>query len=321
MKRSAAAISILCALAVPRAQHSSANQAPQIPGGPVLQHPAGQPSFRSASSDLVVLPVVVTDEEGAFVADIPRERFTVFDNGRRQPVALFSNEDTPVTVGLIMDNSGSIGRKLGEVVASALAFARASHPEDELFAIEFNDDVRDAIPGQQMRAGDLVGLETALSALVPEGRTALYDALLAGLDRAQRGTRPRRVLVLLSDGGDNASAGTLDQVLERARASNVMIYTIGLFDRSDPDANPGVLEKIAETTGGRRFLPSSPGVLLADCERIAREIRSGYTIAYEPPDRDGRFHRVRVEVERGDGPKLRIRTRPGYFAAAAEPTQ
>ena len=308
MRICAAAMLICSAIALPRAQERSAPQPPIA---------AEQPSFRSAASDLVVLPVVVTDNRGGFIADIPRERFTVFDNGRPQPMALFSNEDTPVTVGLILDNSGSIGRKLGEIVASALAFARESHPDDELFALEFNDDVSDALPGQRMLAGDLAELQSALSALVPEGRTALYDALLAGLDRAAAGTRPRRVLVLLSDGGDNASRGTLDQVLQRARASDVTIYTIGLFDRADPDANPRVLEQIAEATGGRRFLPKSPAALLADCRQIAREIRSGYTIGYEPPDRDGHYHRVRVEVERGDGPKLTIRTRPGYFAAAA----
>ena len=302
MKTLATAILVFTTLALSRAQ----------------QAPAHQPSFRSTSTELVVLPVIVTDNRGGFIADLPRERFTVFDNGRPQEVALFTSEDTPVTVGLIVDNSGSIGPKLGEIVASAVAFARASHPDDEIFALEFNDDVGDAMPGQRLLAGDLTDLETSLSALRPEGRTALYDALIAGLDRVSEGTRPRRVLILISDGGDNASASTLKQVLERARASDVTIYTIGLFDRDDPDANPGVLEEIADATGGRRFLPKSPGVLLADCERIAREIRSGYTIGYVPPDRDGQFHRVRVDVDRGDGPKLNIRTRPGYFAAPEE---
>jgi VWFA-related protein len=305
MKTRAAAILVFTALALPRAQ----------------QAPAAQPSFRSTSTELVVLPVIVTDRHGGFVADIPHERFTILDNGRRQEIELFTNEDTPVTVGLIIDNSGSIGPKLGEIVASAVAFARASHPDDELFALEFNDDVDDAIPEQRLLAGDLEGLEAGLAALRPEGRTALYDALLAGLDRVAEGTRPRRVLILISDGGDNASDSTLKQVLERARASDVTIYTIGLFDRHDPDANPGVLEEIAEATGGRRFLPKSPGLLLADCERIAREIRSGYTIGYVPPDRDGRFHRVRVNVDRAGGPTLTVRTRPGYFAAPAAATR
>jgi VWFA-related protein len=288
---------------------------------PVLraqQTPADQPSFRSASSELVVLPVTISDKHGRLVSDLPRDRFAVYDNGRRQDVALFSNEDTPVTVGLVLDNSGSMRGKLGEVVAAALAFARASNPEDELFTLEFSDDVKDALPGHRLFANDLTGLRTALTALVPGGRTALYDALIAGLDRLAEGTRPRRVLVLISDGGDNASAATLHEVLARARTSNVTIYTIGVFDRDDPDANAGVLKSIAATTGGERFLPQSAGPLLSDCQRIAREIRSGYTIGYVPPDRDGAFHRVRVRVDAADGQKLNVRTRPGYFAAGVQ---
>jgi VWFA-related protein len=276
------------------------------------------PSFRSASSELVVLPVTITDRHGRLVSDLPRDRFAVYDNGRRQNVALFTNEDTPVTVGLVLDNSGSMRRKLGEVVAAALAFARASNPEDELFTLEFSDDVKDALPGRRLFANDLTELEGALMALVPGGRTALYDALVAGLDRLAEGTRPRRVLVLVSDGGDNASTATLHDVLARARASNVTIYTIGVFDRDDPDANAGALKSIAATTGGERFLPASAGPLLTDCQRIAREIRSGYTIGYVPPDRDGVFHRVRVQVDAADGRKLNVRTRPGYFAAGVE---
>jgi VWFA-related protein len=284
------------------------------------QQPGTEPSFRSATSELVVLPVVVTDPDGGFVAGIGRDRFTVFDNERRQSLALFTDEDTPVTVGLIVDNSGSVGKKLGEIVAGALAFAHASNPEDEVFVLEFNDDVADALPGRPITADNVGELEAALSDLHPEGRTALYDALLAGLDRVVLGTRPRRILVLISDGGDNASRSTLEQVMRRAHESNVTIYTIGLFERDDRDANPGVLDDLADATGGRRFLPESAGRLLAACQQIAREIRSGYTIGYEPPDRDGKFHRVRVEVARGDGPKLTVRTRPGYFAAPPQPT-
>jgi Ca-activated chloride channel homolog len=278
------------------------------------------PSFRTSSSELVVVPVVVTDGEGGFVSDLTRDRFTVFDNGRPQELSLFTGEDTPVTVGLLVDNSGSVGKKLGEIVAGALAFAHESNPDDEVFALEFNDDVEDAIDGRQITGGNFEELEEALSSLRPEGQTVLYDALLAGLDRVTAGHRPRRVLVVISDGGDTASAGTLKQVMTRARESDVTIYTIGLFQRGERDANPGVLKDLAEATGGRRFLPKSAGELLADCRRIAREIRAGYTLGYEPPDRDGRFHRVRVDVARQNGPKLTVRTRPGYFAAAAQPT-
>jgi Ca-activated chloride channel family protein len=282
------------------------------------QLPEQGPSFRSASSELVVLPVVVTGKHDAYVSDLPRDRFVVFDNGRRVPIDLFSNEDTPVTVGLIIDASSSMRTKIGEVVAAALAFAKSSNPDDELFAVRFNDDVQDAVADHRfLRASDVTALDSALSSVVAEGRTALYDALVAGLDRLAEGNRPRKVLIVISDGGDNASAATLDRVLERARKSNAAIYTIGLFDDNDIDRNPGVLKSLAHATGGERFLPRSAGPLLKACEHIAREIRSGYTIGYVPPDRDGAYHRVRVAVELDprDQRPVTIRTRPGYFAA------
>ena len=272
------------------------------------------PSFVSTSSELVVLPVIVVDRQGRLVSDLQRERFAVYDNGRPQPISLFSNEDTPVTIGLILDDSRSMASKLGEVVAGALAFARSSNPQDEIFAMAFNDTVQDTMPNRVVAASDLGGIEAALTRLVPDGRTALYDALVAGLDRLNVATRPRKVLVVMSDGGDNASQAKLDTVLARARQSNVTIYTLGLFNADDRDTNPGVLKKLAYTTGGARFLPESAGRLLQDCQHIAREIRSGYTIGYVPPDRDGAYHRVRVDIQSPDR-RLTIRTRPGYFAA------
>jgi Ca-activated chloride channel homolog len=274
-----------------------------------------EPSFRSGSSELVVLPVVVTDKQGRYVSDVPSQQFTVFDNGRRVPIELFTNEDTPVTVGLILDASGSMRAKFGEVVAAAVAFAKSSNPEDELFAVRFNDDVRDAVTDRRfLLASDLGTLESALRALRPDGRTALYDGLMAGLDHLALGSRARKVLVVISDGGDNASEATLDRVLQRARDSNAAIYTIGIYDEDDLDRNPRVLKSLAETTGGERFLPRSPGDLLRACERIAREVRSGYTIGYVPPDRDGAYHRIRVLVDPSSSRRLNVRTRPGYVA-------
>jgi VWFA-related protein len=263
---------------------------------------------------------VVTDKQGRFVSELDRERFTVMDNGRAVTVELFTNEDTPVSLGLVIDASGSMRSKLGEVVAAALRFATLSNPQDELFAIRFNDDVRDALRDRRfILANDRTALESALMALVPEGRTALYDALVSGLDRLANGTRPRKVLVLISDGGDNASHATLAAVLGQARASNATIYAIGLFEADDRDRNPGVLKTLAQATGGARFLPRSASSLLQSCERIAREIRTGYTIGYVPPDRDGAYHRVRVLLDAPDR-RLTVRTRPGYFASRGTTT-
>jgi VWFA-related protein len=276
------------------------------------------PTFLASSSELVVLPVTVLDKRGGgFVTNLSRERFAVYDNGRRQDISLFTNEDTPVTIGLIIDNSGSMGRKMGEVIVGTTALARSSNPEDELFTVAFNDAVVEAGSRAVLTAADGTGLESQLRSMIPRGRTALYDALVAGLDRLEHGAQSRKALVLMSDGGDNASRATLNEVLARARRANVTIFTIGLFDGDDPDRNPGVLKSLAETTGGERFLPQSPSLVLQACTRIARELRSGYTIGFIPTDRDGAFHRVRVDVKPENGGKVAVRTRPGYFAASS----
>ena len=316
MERTACATAF--ALFAIRAIHAHpAHPAPPAP----LAHPAPaaqdpSPSFRSASSELVVLPIVVTDKQNRYVSDLARERFVVFDNGRKVPVELFSNEDSPATIGLLVDASSSMRSKLGEVLAASLAFARTSNPQDELFALRFNDDVKDAVADHTLLlADDLQALEKAIGSLRAEGRTSLYDALIAGLDHLRTGSRARKALVVISDGGDNASQATLEQVLARARDSNAAIYTVGIYDPNDVDKNPRVLKSLAQTTGGERFLPRSPGELMQACQRIAREIRSGYTLGYVPPDRDGAYHRVRVEIAPEDTRRLNVRTRPGYFAA------
>jgi Ca-activated chloride channel family protein len=285
---------------------------------PALPVPAAQePSFRGASSELVVLPVLVTDKHGGFVVDLTRERFTIFDNNRPMPVEVFTSQDAPATIGLVIDASASMRTKMGDVLAAAVAFAKSSNAEDELFALRFNDDVRDAVTDRRfLLAEDVDAFNAALAAVRPDGQTALYDALIEGLDRLESGSKARKALVVISDGGDNASEATLNAVLARARTSNAAIYTIGVFDPDDEDRNPGVLKSLAEATGGERFLPRSPGDLLRACLRIAHEIRSGYTIGYVPPDRDAAFHRVRVVIQppaRG----LTVRTRPGYVAAKA----
>jgi len=275
-----------------------------------------QAVFRGGKSELVVLPVTVSDKSGALVSDLTREDFIVFDNKRQQNIVHFSSADAAVSVALVIDSSASMGRKFAEVTAAALRFASLSHPEDELLVYAFNDTVRDTLRGKPITAADAADLEAALGAFRAEGRTALYDALIAAINAVEQRSLPRRVVIVMSDGGDNASAAKLADVLDRARHSRVTVYTIGLFDPFDRDANAGVLESLAETTGGRRYLPQSPGPLLQACERIAHEVRSGYTLSYVPPERDAQFHRVEVRAARGDGRRLVARTRPGYVAAA-----
>jgi Ca-activated chloride channel family protein len=276
---------------------------------------AQTPVFRSGSSELVVLPVVVTDKQGKFISDLTTDQFAVFDNGRRVQIEFFTNEDTPVTIGLVVDASGSMRPKMGEVIAATLAFAKSSNPNDELFAMRFNDDVQRAVSDAPfLLASDVSRLESAMTSVRPDGRTALYDGITMALDHLTRGSRARKALVVISDGGDNASTATLDDVLKHARDSNAAIYTVGIYDNTDIDRNPRGLKELAQTSGGERYLPRSPGELLRVCNQIAREIRSGYTIGYVPPDHDGTYHRVRVVLDARPR-KLNVRSRPGYFAS------
>jgi Ca-activated chloride channel family protein len=283
-------------------------------GAAAGQQPA-PPLFRSVSNDLVVLAAAVSDGDGRFVQGLEPQWFQVYDNGKPRVVQFFSNEDVPVSVGLIIDSSGSMRGRIGEVIAASVSFAQLSHPRDQLFALAFNDSVHELLGDRRfLLASDVASLQQTVASIEPQGQTSLYDAIIAGLDRLAESSRARKVLVVMSDGGDNASRATLEQVIDRARRSDASIYTIGLFDATDPDRNPGVLGRLAETTGGERFLPASIGRLLEACRRIASEIRSAYTIAFEPAERDGRYHRVRVALDRAPRKGLKVRTRPGYVA-------
>ena len=275
----------------------------------------------AVQSDLVVLHVTVTDRRGAYVTDLQREAFEVFDEGQRRPIQLLADTDTPVTVGLLIDNSDSMLPTRELVIAAAAAFAEASHPEDEIFALAFNEHVRAALPAHEPFTSDVNTLRAALDrSMRARGRTALYDAVLAGLEYLSHGSRARRVLVVVSDGADNASRATREDVFRKAQASNAMIYTLGLRDPALPhEGDPRLLRDLAEATGGASFQPDRLRDVDAALREIARDIRHTYTIGYVPTqvDRDGSYHRVRVEVESPNGRRLRVRSRSGYVAGSA----
>ena len=281
---------------------------------------APQATF-SVQSDLVVLHVTVRDHRGAYVSDLPRHAFEVFDEGQRRPIQFLADTDTPVTVGLLIDSSGSMLPTRELVIAASAAFAEASHPQDEIFALAFNEHVRAALPPSSPFTSNPNTLRSALQhAISARGRTALYDAVLAGLEYLSSGSRARRVLVVVSDGGDNASRTTREEVFRKAQASNAMIYTLALRDAARPhEGDPGLLRDLARVTGGAAYRPEHPRHVDTALREIARDIRHTYTIGYVPTqtDRDGTYHRVRVEVESPDGQRLRVRSRSGYVAGAA----
>jgi Ca-activated chloride channel family protein len=276
------------------------------------------PTFTS-QAELVVLHVTVKDRRGAYVTDLSKDAFTVFEDERPNPISVFTAVDSPVTVGLIIDSSGSMREGRHHVLAAATAFASASHPQDDLFAVTFNENVRDVLPGTAPFTSDPSVLHAALDRTIrASGRTALYDAIRRGLAYVEDGRHPRRVLVLVADGGDNASAATFEQVLREAQASHAAIYAVGVVDPLDRNANRGRLRDLARATGGEAFFPRRVEEVAKILRHIAEEIRHTYTLGFVPPDvsQDGAFHRLRVEV-RGADRRLDVRTREGYRASFA----
>ena len=278
---------------------------------------AGQDARISVDVDLVVLHATVTDQRGRVVSDLRGQDFQVYDDGAVQSIKQFGREDVPVTAGLVVDHSGSMKSKLPEVSAAARTFAQASNPDDRMFVVNFNEFVQWGLESSTRFTGDPVQLEQAISRAPTTGKTALYDAIATALEHLKAGVPEKKVLLTISDGGDNASTRTLAQVLKLAEQSGAIIYTIGIFDEDDPDRNPRVLRRLAEATGGLAFFPSQLAEVTAICSRIARDIRNQYTIAYTPanPGKPGEYHSIRVVASAPHHRKLFVRTRTGYRVA------
>jgi len=274
------------------------------------------PDF-SAKSELVVLHVLVKERSGGYVSGLPRDAFRVFEEGRPQDIRFFAPEDAPVTVGLVIDNSGSMGPVRDRVMAASTAFVESSNPRDEVFALVFDDDVRPVLASSAPFTSEAGVLRRALADVSrPAGRTSLYDAVDRGLRYVLQGSRERQVLVVVSDGGDNASEAGFAGTLISTQASNTAIYAVALVDPLDLESDPGRLKRFAATSGGAMFSPRDiAGVDLA-LQQIARDIRHSYTIGYEPSivRRPSGFHRLRVDVRSPDGRRLVTRTREGYYA-------
>jgi Ca-activated chloride channel family protein len=272
----------------------------------------------SAHSDLVVLDIAVTDGRGGFVGGLPQQSFRVFEEGRPQEVSFFAEQDAPATIGLLIDSSGSMVENRSRVIAAIETFAWASHPDDEFLPLAFNERVTTVLPPDRLFTSDATELRTSLTRnLTAYGRTAFHDAVSDALGRLSQGTHERRALIILSDGGDNASRRAFDEVLQQVQASNVVIYSVALVDPLSRDQNPKALRRLADATGGLAFEPRRVSAVGAVLGTIAADIRSRYTLAYAPPEAkgDGRLRRIEVSVHGPSGGKLNVRTRTGYIPA------
>ena len=271
--------------------------------------------FRVSSDvELVLLDVSVKDKNGGFVSGLPRTAFKIFEDKQQQPITVFAAQDVPVTVGLVVDNSGSVRPKKAEIVTAALTFVTQSNAKDELFLVNFNDHVYFGLPDDMPFTDNRVLLRNAMLHNQPRGRTALYDAIRDALEHLEKGRLDKKTLVVISDGGDNASETTRDEIMRMAERSLATIYTVGIFNPDDKDKNPGFLKDLASLTGGEAYMPEDISHLVGICEKIARDIRNRYTIGFVPPAHatEEKKRRLKIVATGEDGRVLEARTRTYY---------
>ena len=276
-----------------------------------------RPTF-STHSDLVVVHATVEDGRGAAVPGLQRDDFIVYEDNRPQAVSFFSSTDAPATIGLLVDNSTSMVSKRDRVVAAAVQFAELSNPDDEIFVLAFNEEVREAWAPRVIEESDVSVLRaTLLNRISARGQTALYDAIDGALLRLQNARHTRQVIVIISDGSDNASRIKIDDMLASIKSSSAMIYSVVLQDPVDRDGNPRLLKRLSTDTGGESFTPKDTDDIPGALAHIARDIRATYTLGYVSTNqaRDGTLRKLRVVARHPDGRRLKVQTRGGYLAA------
>ena len=278
---------------------------------PLLGVGAQQPSFR-AETRLIVLHATVRNARGELVTNLERGAFTIYENNKRQTLTLFRRDDIPVSLGLLIDNSGSMRALRSKVEAAALALARASNPRDEIFVVNFNDKARVDVPF----TSDVKVLEAGIGRVDSIGGTAMRDAVdMAQTYLGEHGTRDRKVLLVITDGIDNASVITRDRIEKQADERDAVIFAVGLFGTADRvKQGRHELDQLTERTGGMAYYPAGVDEIGVVALEIARQIRNQYTLAYAPLDQalDGTYRAIRVAVAGPD--RLSVRTRAGYRA-------
>lgn len=265
-------------------------------------------------SDLVLIPVSVTDARNHAVTALDRQAFRIFDDKAEQTIVQFAREDAPVSIGIVFDLSGSMRGKLDKSRDAVDEFLRAANPADEFFLLEFNRETHITVPFTT----DADAIRGRLRNAEPGGRTALLDAVRTGLDYMKQARNARRALLILSDGGDNLSRYTQTEMRTRVREANVWIYAVGLFDHhtamlGEESRSEELLESLAQESGGRQFAAERLSDLPVVAKQIGLELRNQYLLGYRPQDtrRDGRYHRVQVKLV--EGREFRVDSRPGYY--------
>jgi VWFA-related protein len=276
------------------------------------------PVFRS-DTRLVVLHATVVDKNGNLVTTLPQSAFQVYEDGVQQEIKIFRREDIPVSLGLIIDNSGSMRDKRQKVESAALTLVRASNRQDEVFVVNYNDEA--FLDTRKDFTNDLKELEEAVTKIDSRGGTAMRDALRMSIDHAkEKGKKDKKALLVVTDGNDNASIVTLENLVKSAQQSEVLIYAIGILneeDRREAKRAKRALDALAEATGGQAYYPKDLNEVEKIAQQVAHDIRNQYTIAYSPSKQqlDGTFRQIKVVVNGPNRPQ--VRTRSGYYATAA----
>jgi VWFA-related protein len=288
-----------------------------VPGqAPAQRSPGGEYVFRQQVEE-VMLYATVVDPRNRIVTNLDRNSFTVFEDNVPQPITSFRRQDIPVSLGVLIDNSGSMRVKRPSVNAAALNLVRASNPQDEVFVVNFTDS--DHIYRDQDFTSDVNLLKEALEKVESRGTTAIYDTVIASADYLEKGAKhDKKILLVITDGEDNSSVRTLEQAVTAVQQENgPTVYTIGLFEKGEKAAKRArrALERLSLETGGIAFFPSDFSEVDEISRQIAHDIRSQYAIGYKPirPQSEGGFRNVRVEARSGKD-KLVVRTKSGYFA-------
>jgi Ca-activated chloride channel homolog len=268
----------------------------------------------TAASDLVVLHVNVVDRRSRVVAGLPETAFEVYEDGVLQAIQFFQPREAPIAAGLVIDNSSSMLTRQRMVRAGVAAFADLSRPNDEFFTIVFNEHVRHGLPAGLAftRSRDVLLASLGRAA---GGRTAMHDAVIEGLTHLETASNQKRVLLVLTDGDDNASMHTEPTMLQRAGQSSALIYTIWTGDLAADPGNPSLLRKLAQGNGGSAYRPSNEQEIVNAFSTVAETMRRGYTIGYAPTNTaaDGTYRRITVRV-RAEDSRVRVHVRDGYTA-------
>jgi Ca-activated chloride channel family protein len=268
--------------------------------------------------DLVLVPVTITDTIGRWVTGLDQSSFRVFEGKQQQQIRHFSTEDAPVSLGIIFDASGSMKDKMARAREAVLEFCKTANPQDEFFMITFSD--------RPELAADFTSriedVQNHLLSIAAKGRTALLDAIYLGVNKMREAKYARKALLVISDGGDNRSRYTENEIKAQVREADVMIYAIGTYDHNfqTPEEllGPALLDQVASATGGRSFALDSANELPATAGYIGRELRNQYVLGYRPAQasRDGKWHKIKVSLKIPKGlPALLVKAKPGYYAS------